>query len=148
MTQSDFWLSVIAGIPSGLLSGWMVSQYFTKREEKVNAERKFQDDKQNFNRFLEALKLEVEFIIESINNKSHFDTNDLKRTLQNIPITLSFKNISEISEKHLQSAHDTINSLAKYIEKMQKEEMDVLKLRQIGFQLVRARINVLMMKRR
>jgi hypothetical protein len=139
MTNEDFWLSVLAGIPSGLvtglISGWMVSKYFTNRDKKLAKQREFENDKQILNRHIESLRLEVDILIRCIEENKSYDVDEFKRIDQRGPMTPSFG----------YGLTDNSYILLKETKNVQKE-MDLLYLRKIRNELSRARLGVLSMK--
>ncbi|MGH1010101.1 MULTISPECIES: hypothetical protein [Bacillus cereus group] len=154
MTFEDVIYNFLIGLVSGGVSGYIVSLYFKKGQEKRELSLKkeqgkrdwlieFDKDKQNLNNFLYAIRIEMDILVDDIKNDVKFDISDTKRIFSNHPRTPTFKdNLTKESSEKLIKARTLIDKIENTI----SSEITLKELNYYQKELFKARIDVLSLK--
>lgn len=139
-------MNTLIGLISGVVSGYIVSLYFQKNQEKRDWILAFREDKQNLHNFLYALSIELDILMDEAKNNEKIDIKDAKRVFSRQPRTLTFseETITEESLKKVMqvrvlvngienklSAETTLNTLRNYRKELFNARTDVLSIKSI-----------------
>ncbi|WP_419878002.1 hypothetical protein [Brevibacillus centrosporus] len=142
MTLLEILVSFIVGLVSGVASGWVVSDIFKKNGAKEEFYKEFSDDKQKTVRFLQSLKLELDIIGEAIKSGEKPNFEDIRRRIDNPPITLTFGSgkITEVSQSRIQIKNEIVAEVRDCIA---SGDLDVRGISSLSRKLFRAQIEIL-----
>ncbi|WP_141521793.1 hypothetical protein [Bacillus cereus] len=145
MEWGDLFLNTLIGLLSGLISGWFVSHMLKKDADAEILSRQIDSDIQTFQRYLNALRLEIEMISKELESKESVDYKQIVRMLEDDPITRSFtkENITAESLDSVKEARDLIQEI---LLPAKHKEITYSSGLRFASRLQRARIRILVIK--
>lgn len=118
MSWCELISNVILSLITGLLSGWIVSDYFRRKQQMEEWLRNFNEQKQLLSKFIGAISEEIDFIIQLKKENMNInieEINELKRLIsQKRPKHDTFKFLTAESKKD-------INEIVNYIDHLYEE---------------------------
>lgn len=143
MTFADVIINLIIGLVTGGLSGYIVSRYFRKDQDYRDWLLEFENDKQNLENFLYAIRIEMDILRDAVTNGETIDVKDAKRIFSSHARTLSFAdNLTEESyEKQIKA-----RNLIEEIENNISTDITLREIRDYSKELFKARIDIVSLK--
>jgi hypothetical protein len=140
--------NLLIGLVSGGLSGFIVSHYFVKSQERREWLKAFQNDKQNLNKFIYSIQIEIDMLIYHLKNEKIIDVKDvwaIKRLFANHPLTPTFKDsLTEDSLDNLVKARTFIDQIESTI----SSDFSLNELIRLRSELVKSRMLILSLKQK
>ncbi|UFT99888.1 hypothetical protein KO561_02690 [Radiobacillus kanasensis] len=138
---------LMVGTVAGVVSGAIVSFFISIVESQAQLKNDFSNEKQIYQRYIEMVRREVRYLIEAHNNKNYIENNkkDILDLLEEQPFTATFNNkyLTETSLKHIR---DVKKKLTELQNALHEEEIQIETLVEISSNLLKVRINILMME--
>lgn len=142
-------LDIIIGVISGIFSGMIVSLYFEERNKLERIRTDFYYERQEYNRYLELIRIVIQAIIKSNKN---INITDIRMALNDRPQTrtLNKKYLDSNSLNKLKIIRDKLNNLETLVWDLEnKKEIDkniIIKLHEYNKDFLQGRFDILNMK--